>query len=191
MCSQANNSGITINTINGSVSGSWTVVSGSLPAGAAQGAYKISGTPGPTDILTFNITSTGAAAQGIMWDIVNGGAFGQAVGLSGSTNYGPGNTAPVAPITPVFSQGVVVSVMGLFTGPPNALVTPAGGNFCSVYYTNETDLSTMDSGDAHGIYNYFTNALQNWVYYNTHASTGFQSLLIEIGLAQPIIAWIT
>lgn len=169
----------------GSASGSWTQLSpGSANPGAA---WVVVGTGGgfSADVLTLTGTiNTGLTSLGIIIDMANVSSFDNSSAQNGGS-FGAGNT-PANTITPIASTGIAFSTMGLGTGPPNALVTPAAGAFLCPTYTGQTDASAMTSGDCWGSY-YFNNdnSQQSWVYYDTQASGNWDAVVMTFAATPP------
>lgn len=161
---------IQVFAINGPINGPWTKVTSTT--GEPTMLYKTSGiaTDNEVMILTLWDQATHNYVQGCMYDIVYGGQYDTSANVSNGSFTIPGNTLDSPAITPGVSSGIVVNVVGLATGPPDSLVTP-GGVFVSVYYTGESDASSMDNGDCHGFYVYSSNATQHWVYHDAGSGT--------------------
>lgn len=159
--------------ITGNVSGAWNVITTS--GEDAQMLYKTNATNSTNEVLsiTINDKSVHLYVQGIWWDIINGGAFDTSNITVGSTGFGPGNSTPVAPITPGVNTGITVVYWGLQSGPADLIVTPPGAFLGSGLYTGYTDTSTWDNGDTYAYYIFNTNATQNWVLHDTVTTAGF------------------
>lgn len=179
-------------SVSGTASGSWTAISSS--GGDSQGCYKTSATASTDEMLTVTLNDATAHAyvQGVTYDIVNGGAFDQAVHHDDGTSFGPGNSS-ASSLTPGVASGIVLAVAGIATGPPDSVVTPSGAVFLCTNYTGQSDLSFMDNGDFHAAFVYGSNAAQSWVFHNTATSAGgYDMLLISFAAAtsaQAAVAW--
>jgi len=170
---------------SGSASGAWTQVypgsanpGGACVVGLNSGNYS-------ADVLSLTGTiNTGLTSLGIIIDMVNVGSFDNFSAQNGGA-FSAGPTPPNT-ITPISSNGIGFSTMGLGTGPPNSLVTPAGVFMCPTY-TGQTDASAMTSGDCWGIYYFSSNAMQSWSYNDTQASGNWDALAMTFG-AGPYIS---
>lgn len=186
-------SSIAITGISGATSGAWTVpsTSGADPSVV----YKVGAAPSTSEVLTFTVNdATGHGyITGCGYDIVNGGVFDKIVRSDTSTTFGPGNSTPSVSITPGVTNGVVICVAGVNTGPPDSLVTPSGtgAQFISSNFTGMGDLDAMDNGDLHAVYAYSTPATQTWVFHNSVSTNGFDMALLSIAnpFPPPIGTW--
>lgn len=176
---------VSIDSISGSVSGSWTKV----PTGTnafPQIYYQQPLTASDSDVLTVHITPAGSTEyQFVLYDIINGGAY-SSFATANSGAFGPGTVSNMPSITPAISSGIAIGAIGFGTGPPNALSSPSGAKFDSGFYTGYTDLSPWDSGDGYGHYVFSSNATQAWNWNDTSA-TGSANATVAI-FAQAVLA---
>jgi chitodextrinase len=141
----------TLNSVTDSKGNAWAVVVGSA---MPQMAYAKNAASDPNLVLTLKVTDHGSGnLQLIIYDVVNAdpNPLVQSAYASG-TAAATDTVIPDAPdVTPHFADSLVFSAVGIWTGPPSNLLSPAGV-FDSVYYTGATDLTPQDSGDAYGHY---------------------------------------
>jgi chitodextrinase len=141
----------TLNSVTDSKGNPWAVVVGTA---MPQMAYAKNAAPDPKLVLTLKVSDHGSGnLQLILYDVVNADAnpLVQSVYASGTT-MATDTVIPDAPdMTPHFADSLVFTAVGIWTGPPSNLLSPAGV-FDSVYYTGATDLTPQDSGDAYAHY---------------------------------------
>jgi hypothetical protein len=180
LCTTYPPSGTQINTVAGSVSGSWSVIS---TAGYPQFGHKAGMSSSDVEVLTINVTAgSSGELQYCLYDIVNGGAY-DTYATANVGSFGPGNGGPLPTLTPGISSGIAVCACGFYTGPPDSLPSPSGAFFDSAYYTGYTDLAPLDSGDGYGHYYFGSNASQTWTWNDTAATSGAFATAVSFATA--------
>jgi IPT/TIG domain len=163
----------------------WAVVTGSSDP---QMAYAKNVTPGSTLVLTLNVLERGSGnMQLLLYDVVNAdpNPYVKTAYASGSAGTGNPVVANAPTMTPQYANGLVLTSLNLYTGPPGSMTSPAGVVFDSIYYTGATDLTPQDSGDGYGHY-YPTSTAPvsfNWKLSNGSHSTGWSAAAWEFKAA--------
>jgi hypothetical protein len=157
------------------------------PAGNnPQIAYDANASADETNAVTVT-TSTAAGWPILIYDLagMDTSPFDlQATASGGST--GAGNIASAPNITPSTAGGVVIGAIRL-TGPPDSMSSPTDVIFDSIYYTNETDGSTMDIGEGYGHVSNVPASAQNWTWHNTVATPDWDASAFAFKAAQTTI----
>lgn len=116
--------------------------------------------------VTINFTSGSARFSWTAYDIV--GAAAAPVGVSaGVPTFNCSNTARLTnfpTITPSSSSGLVITRVGIGTGPGLGFFTgsPSGAILAFTTYTGETDLDVMNNADLASHFYNPTTATENW-----------------------------
>ena len=129
-------------------SNTWSVVSTSATS-VPQPFYAGNATSGIELLVTLNWTSAGATSEFHFYDIA-GAATSPFDVEADFTDTGAAVTGAISgypTITPTTSGGIVVAALNLGTGPCSAVGT-TGGTFDNTVYTNESDASSFNNGDA-------------------------------------------